>query len=294
MNIIKYQAFIKVTELGSMTKAADALGYSQPGISHMIDSLEKELGFKLLIRNKDYIKPTENGEKILYYCYQIIKNQNGLSETIASINGLLSGEIKIGALNSMLVDFVPKAVCRFKETHPEINIKLHEYTYTDIQTHLHRGSIDIGFMNDQSPKGFEFYPLFDDPICVIMPIGHQFMSYNKIPIQFFNDCDFIMPLNGWDDIYTTAAKQEMFYPAAKHYTASDTAAISMVESGMGLYLLSKLQTKLLPDTVTFRELDGDFSRTLGMCIKSFKHASPASKAFIRYIQKYASGYNRHP
>ena len=47
--MIKYRAFIQVVESGSITKAAKVLGYSQPGISYMIDSLEKEMGFPLLI-----------------------------------------------------------------------------------------------------------------------------------------------------------------------------------------------------------------------------------------------------
>ena len=41
MNLIKYQAFIKVVEMKSITKAAQSMGYSQPGISHMLDSLKR-------------------------------------------------------------------------------------------------------------------------------------------------------------------------------------------------------------------------------------------------------------
>ena len=61
--MIKYKAFIKIVECGNFTRAAKELGYSQPGISHMIDALEKEFGFSLLLRNKDTITPTENGQR---------------------------------------------------------------------------------------------------------------------------------------------------------------------------------------------------------------------------------------
>ncbi|MFR1804992.1 MAG: LysR family transcriptional regulator [Faecalispora jeddahensis] len=98
LSISKYRAFIKVAESGSLTKAAKQLGYSQPGISHMVDSLETEMGFPLLIRNKDKIVPTENGKKVLYYCYQIIKNETYLQETVSAINGLLEGYHQHGRL----------------------------------------------------------------------------------------------------------------------------------------------------------------------------------------------------
>ena len=65
MSIIKYRAFIKVVEQNSITKAAKELCYSQPAISRMIDSLEDDIGFALLNRNKDSITITENGKVIL-------------------------------------------------------------------------------------------------------------------------------------------------------------------------------------------------------------------------------------
>ena len=50
MNIRKYEAFVKAVELGSLSKAAEQLGYTQSGISHMMQSLEDEVGFPLMVR----------------------------------------------------------------------------------------------------------------------------------------------------------------------------------------------------------------------------------------------------
>ena len=55
--MIKYYAFAKVVELKSISKAAAALGYSQPGLSHILNSFEKELGFPLLIKTKKQLSP---------------------------------------------------------------------------------------------------------------------------------------------------------------------------------------------------------------------------------------------
>ena len=61
MSILKYSAFLKAVEYGSLTKALEALVYTQPGISHMISSLEKRWGFPLLIRGKGWRFP--NGKR---------------------------------------------------------------------------------------------------------------------------------------------------------------------------------------------------------------------------------------
>jgi hypothetical protein len=52
MSVKKYDVFLRVVELGSLTKAAEALGYTQSGVSHIIGSLEDELGFPLLLRGR--------------------------------------------------------------------------------------------------------------------------------------------------------------------------------------------------------------------------------------------------
>ena len=64
MSNIKYLAYLKTVEFHSLTKAANLLGYTQPGISHMITSLEQELGFPLLIRAKDGVYPTDEGQQL--------------------------------------------------------------------------------------------------------------------------------------------------------------------------------------------------------------------------------------
>ena len=48
----RYIAFLKVVEVGSFTRAAEILGYTQPAMSQMIASLENELSIKLLFRSR--------------------------------------------------------------------------------------------------------------------------------------------------------------------------------------------------------------------------------------------------
>ena len=58
VNIRKYEAFVRAVELGSLSKAAEELGYTQSGISHMRQSLEDEVGFPLMVRVSSGIGPS--------------------------------------------------------------------------------------------------------------------------------------------------------------------------------------------------------------------------------------------
>ena len=68
----RYLAFQKVVELGSFTKAAEVLGYTQPAMSQMITSLEKELSIKLLYRSRYGVRLTLEGERLFPSIRQMV------------------------------------------------------------------------------------------------------------------------------------------------------------------------------------------------------------------------------
>lgn len=294
MNILKYRAFAKVIELGNITRAAKELGYSQPGISHMLDALEDEFGFPLLVRSKNSITPTEEGKKILYFCNQIIKNEFLLRDTIDSIKGLTSGTIHIGGLNSTMVSFVPKLVYEFNKAYSNIEVHLAEYTVSELKEQLQNGKIDIAFTIEDIPKGFDFQPLFKDPLCLLVNRQHPFAAYDKIPISSLNGCDFIMPYESWNDNTAIVQAKQPFSPHIKHYVAGDFTGIHMVSANLGVFILSKLQTYHLPATVVAKKLEGDFYRTVGICTKSFKHISPTLKEFLYVVKSASNQWNGEP
>lgn len=294
MSISKYRAFIQVAETGSLTKAARQLGYSQPGVSHMMDSLEAEMGFPLLIRNKDRIVPTENGKKVLYYCYQIIKNEDYLQETVSSIHGVLEGDIKLGAYNSMLSGFVAQAVRNFSNVYSNITFHLYEVEHGAFQELLSRGAIDLAFMSEHVPKGFTFLPLFHDRSVVIMRADHPFAARKILTPAMLNGCDFIMPVETYADTVQVIMEKSPFSPHVKYQVASDVAAISMVANGLGIAVISNLQISQLPRSVVARELDGFYGRNLGIAVRSLKHASPAIKEFVRISRETAQQMQNPP
>ena len=71
MNILKYMAFLKTVETGSFTKAAELLNYSQSGVSRMISDLEREWRITLLERDRNGIRLTSDGSRLLPYAQSV-------------------------------------------------------------------------------------------------------------------------------------------------------------------------------------------------------------------------------
>ena len=87
MNIRKYEAYVRAVELGSLSKAAEQLGYTQSGMSHMMQSLEEEVGFPLMVRTSTGILPNSEGELLLPIIRQLLNTNESLEQHIAKIKG---------------------------------------------------------------------------------------------------------------------------------------------------------------------------------------------------------------
>lgn len=284
MSITKYKAFLKVAELGSLTKAAQALGYSQPNVSHMIKTLENEFGFSLFIRSKDSCTLTKNGESILYYCSQIVKNDDLLHASVQGIYGLLTGSIRIGATNSNMIDFVPKVIHRFTTSYSGIELLPRELGAENVVRELKSGNIDVAFIEEEAvPDELKKYytPLYKDPLCVILPPNHPLTALDKVPSDRIKGCDFILPIvPGTDNVSEFSDVLSRMNPNIRYRAASDLAIFGMVENNLGISIMSKEMTKYLRCKVESREFAEDLSRTQGVLVSSDEHITPAVQEFI--------------
>ena len=97
MNIAKYQAFLCAAELGSFTKAAEKLGYTQSGLTHMMNSLEEEIGFPLLRRGYFGVRLTPNGTQLLSKIQELVKINDELESMIDDLRQNGCEVLRIGA-----------------------------------------------------------------------------------------------------------------------------------------------------------------------------------------------------
>ena len=101
MSISKYQVFLKTVSCGSFSKAAEALNFTQSGISHAINSLENELGVKLLSRNRGGVVLTADGRAVLPKIEKLCAAHHSLMQTVEGLKDMDSGLVKIATFSSV-------------------------------------------------------------------------------------------------------------------------------------------------------------------------------------------------
>lgn len=283
MNIQKYRAFIKTVEHGSFTKAADALSYSQSGISRMINDLEKEWKVSLLERSRSGVRLTSDGLKLLPFAIKVCDEYKKLQIQVDELNGLQSGLIRIGTFSSVATHWLPNIIREFQKNYPNIDYEMLLGDYTEIETWILEGRVDFGFLRLPTHPELETIFLEQDKLLAILPENHPLAHCERFPVTALCDDPFMLLEKG-----SKAEISEIFdrcglTPNVRFTTWDDYAVMSMVESGLGISILPQLILKRIPYQIVAKELDVPAYRNIGIALRDKKTASLAVKRFLDYL-----------
>lgn len=282
----KYRAFLASTEHGSFTKAAQVLGYTPSGISQLVTSLENDLGFALLVRDRKGVQLTENGQTILAVIREIIKQENRLTEISAEINGIETGSVTIAAYSSISSHWLPPVIKEFKERYPKIKLHLMEGIRQEVDLWLSKQQADIGFLSYKEPMPYKWFPLAQDPMVAVLPPNHSLAKSFKYPIQLCQNESFIMPALGKDDDVVELLNKFHLSPNMVFSTLENFATLNMIEQGLGMSIMNELITKRWECNVVKLPLDPPQNIILGMAIPSLEKVSPSVRKFVDLAVKH--------
>ena len=279
MSIKKYEVLLRVVEMGSLTKAAEATGCSQSAVSHILNDLEAEFGFTILKRSRGGVQLTENGAKILPSVRGILNYHEQLNQTVASIRGLDTGVIRIGTVTSVAVHWLPGILKKFMKQHPGIDFKLFNGDYGDVTRWLSEGSIDVGFLALPADISCECIPLMEDRMLAILPKDHPFASLPKFPVAQVQYESYISLLESSDHDTRSIWKNAGITPSIRFTSKDDYAIIAMVEQGLGMSIMPELLLQDHKENVVALELVPKASRLIGLAISNASGNGPATRSF---------------
>ena len=126
MDTKKFEAMVTAVTQGSFTRAADMLGYTQSGLTHMMNALEGEVGFRLLERGHFGIRLTPDGARIMPLIHQFLEASDRLSEEIRAINDQANVLISVGAFASIATHWLPAILDRFRSEYPNVQVTVQD------------------------------------------------------------------------------------------------------------------------------------------------------------------------
>ena len=283
MNIQKYKAFVKVVEFGSFTKAAEALAYTQSGISRMMNDLETEWGISLFERGRAGIRLTSDGLKLLPQLKRICNEHEILTAQIEDLHDIQSGMIRIGTFSSVATHWLPNVIRVFKKDYPKIDFELLLGDYTEIESWILNGRVDFGFVRLPSQAELETIFLEQDRLLVVIPQSHSLAHREKFPVNGLLDSPFMLLEKGAKAEISEIFERHHISPQVNFTTWDDYAIMSMVENGLGISILPELILQRIPHKIIAKELEVPAFRNIGIAMREQYSLSLASKRFLEYL-----------
>src|SRR5215210_2187433 len=128
MDTRQLAAFCAVVERKSFSQAAERLGVTQPAVSLQVRALEKRLGAQLLDRSGRRVEPTEAGLRLYRGAQRLLALEEQLVEEVAGEGeGVLTGELRLGASTGPAAIVVPLLLCEFQRANPGVKVALSVY-----------------------------------------------------------------------------------------------------------------------------------------------------------------------
>ena len=184
--------FIKAAEMGSITRAALALGYTQAGVSLVVRKIEEECGFPLLIREKNGVRLTDAGERMLPVMREIARWDERFRETAAEINGVNAGTVRVGCYSSIAYHWMPRVIRAFRRDYPKIAIDILEGSVDEIERWIEERRVDAGFLSARRGQKFHRVALAEDSVLVLLPPEHPLSAAETFPLSELGGAPFIV------------------------------------------------------------------------------------------------------
>lgn len=272
-----------VVELGSFTRAAEFLGYTQPAISQMISSLEKELSIPLLYRSRKGVRLTLEGEKLFPSIQKMVASYQSMMEITKEIQGLETGTIRIGTISSISSHWLPRLIKEFQERYPKVQFVLHQGDYTSIPEWVRTSQADFGFINPDALPHAQTTFLKSGELRAVLPLDHPLADADCISLKEIEKSPFLLLEEGHYSEPLEAFKVAGLKPSIRLCVHDDYSILSMIEAGLGVSILPELVLRKTNYQVSIVPIKPTLTRKIGLITKEKSTLPLAAKYFIDFL-----------
>jgi DNA-binding transcriptional LysR family regulator len=198
LSLHQLRCFLATYEHGSLTAAAEELGYAQPSISEQIRALEKTLGVDLFRRVGRGVIPTTVAESLRPHAERTLAAAEDAHRAVASVRAFETGTIRFGMFGAARLYAGAGLVADVLERHPGVRVELIGQNSSDVQEHLRRGRLEAAMIAVPGvSEGFEVRPVARDELVYISADPERLRR--PVTPRRLAEAALVMPETTWRD-----------------------------------------------------------------------------------------------
>jgi LysR family transcriptional regulator, transcriptional activator of the cysJI operon len=242
------QVFVKTVEMGNFSRAAEELHMTQPAVSQYIQSLERQVGTKLLERSSKYVRLNKAGEIVYHHAKEILSLYTRMQDVVDDLSDTASGELSIGASYTYGEYVLPHIIASMRRQYPRIKPKIAIGNTKDIAELVSLRRLDIGIVEGTYGHREKLHSeaFAEDEMYIFASSEHHFARQEEVSLEQLSKETWIVREEGSG---TRQAVERMFAafqfkPAPDQLLEFGSTQIikESVEAGLGVTLLSRWAT----------------------------------------------------
>jgi LysR family carnitine catabolism transcriptional activator len=175
------RAFLAVAQTLSFVQACERVHLSQPALSLAIKALETSLGGALFVRSSRSVQLTPEGEVLLSLAPRLIADWDDARERMRRHFALDIGRVELAVIPSFACNLLPRALGRFVERHPRIDVAIHDVINERVLDMVRGGQVELGIAFEPIQlERLQFQAFHTDRFVAVVPPGSALASRARI------------------------------------------------------------------------------------------------------------------
>jgi DNA-binding transcriptional LysR family regulator len=291
MDVGQLEAFVQVASHRSFSRAAEALGLTQPSVTARIQALERDLSETLFERNGRGVSLTEVGVSFLPHAKRVLKALQDGRDAVHSLQAMEAGTLRLGAAPTVSTYVLPELLKEFAARYPGIEVSLRtEYSDQIVQMVLN-DEVQVGIERTITHPDVVIAPLYQDEVVLVTGPNHEFAERGMATLEQVSEEPLIM-FNRGSGYYTlvhSALRQAGVLASPAMELDNMEAAKKMVEQGLGIAVLPKVavEREVRRGELRLVRVDGLTmpTREISLIYRKGRPLSRAAEAFVTLLEE---------
>jgi DNA-binding transcriptional LysR family regulator len=294
LDVRRMRVLREVAIHGSMSGAADALGYTASAISQQVAALERETGVALVERGPRSVILTDAGRTLVEHAEAVLAQLDHAEEEMRAIAGLRGGRVRIATFRSAAETVVADAITQFHARFPGVELTLSEGEPEEYLPRLAAGELDLAtsFEYDRvtalERRNLVLEPLLEEPMWLALPIDHPLLEHDAIELSALAGEPWIgsTPRSSVHDFTPNVCRAAGFEPRFAAQTDDYHVCQALVASGLGVAFIPGLSLRTRHPQVAVRLLEPRSpTRRIFAAYRPGADSSPALSAMLGVLRE---------
>lgn len=280
MDLVTVRWFLTLAEVGNVTRSAEELRISQPGLSRAVARLERELHTPLFDREGRTLRLNHYGEIFREHAERMVATENAARRALARAADPEQGEIGLAFLHTQGTMLVPELLRSYRTEHPRVRFRLMQGGAEHLEDAVARGDADMAIMSPR-PEGLAWHPLSIERLALAVPSGHRVARVPEVDLADVASEPFIVMRHGFglrsitEELFRAAGiRPEIAFEGEEAMTVR-----ALVAAGLGVAIVPPGEPV---EGVTEVAVAGA-RRTIGLAWPDGRTRPPAVEDFRRFV-----------